>query len=97
MYKIMGSRGCGKTTTLIKYASENNCIVVEPTSRMRDYAREKAKQMGYDNVTIIAQHEMYDTKDKFLIDELDCFLSLLGVVGYSNTIEDQRETKANDI
>lgn len=87
MYKIMGSRGCGKTTNLIKYASENNCTVVEPTSRMRDYAKGIAKQMGCDNVTIIAQHEMYGTKGKFLIDELDCFLSLLGVAGYSNTIE----------
>ena len=88
MIKIIGTRGSGKTTKLLKLAQQDGYIIVEPNMRMCDYVRHMALENGY-NVNVICSHELLYRqhgiiKEKYLVDELDSFLIALGIEGYSN-------------
>ena len=95
MEKYIWPRGSGKTTALIKLAHEEGYILVEPIATVADFARRMAKETGYDDVKVIDGYEFCKRKtlpiynEKYLIDELDWFLEILRVVGYSNTINQQ--------
>ena len=92
MIKVIGSRGIGKTTRLIEYAKENNCIILSAHSNQ---IRRKLAYMGYDidiakdftseNVKYCADHDI-----DFLIDDMDCaLLKFFGenFKGYSLSVE----------
>ena len=94
MVEIKGIRGSGKTTKLLYLAQGSGAVIVEPNSRMADFARTEAKKLKLDGVAIISMHELlvpistsrYNGK-KFLIDEIDAFLANLNVEGYSKTCD----------
>ena len=97
MIKVTGVRGSSKTSKLIKLAARENMVLVEPNKTMADYAEQLAKDMGITDVEIItAQGFAYcankEKEAKYLIDELDLCLNLLKVYGYSNTIENTKES-----
>ena len=91
MIKILGRRGSGKTTKLLKLAEEEGYILVEPNERMADYVRHMAKEKGYNKAIVISAHELLcrqhgAIKEKYLVDELELFLITFGVEGYSENI-----------
>lgn len=88
MIRVIGTRGSGKTTELLKIAQRDGYTIVESNARMADYVRRMAKENGY-NVNIISSHELMTNyrmamDRKYLVDELDRFLISLGIEGYSN-------------
>ena len=88
MVKILGERGSGKTTKLLEIAKEKGFILVEPNKMMADHAMYVAKDKGY-NVNVISLHEFLDrhneaTNEKYLVDELELFLTSLSIEGYSD-------------
>ncbi|MBO7710607.1 MAG: hypothetical protein J6S83_09070 [Lachnospiraceae bacterium] len=88
MERIIGERGSGKTTKLLKLAQENGYVIVVPTITMADYVSDMAKKLGY-NVKVISAYEFFwhrpwHRDDHYVIDELDLFLQAIGVKGYSN-------------
>ena len=89
MERIFGSRRSGKTTKLIELAAKKGYILVEPNMRMANFAKSLAKEKGY-NIEIITPYQLFElskgTTKKYLVDELDIFLGVLGIVGYSNSI-----------
>lgn len=91
MIKIVGERGSGKTTNLLKLAQEKGYTVVEPTSRHVDFTRKLAIDLGFEHVPIISVYDWlhyhyYGNRHAILFDELEDCLMQLGVVGYSDTI-----------
>ena len=92
MIRIIGGRGSGKTTKLLKIAERDGFVIVEPNARMTDYVRHMAIENGY-NVNVISAHELLYRQhrvigEKYLVDELESFLISLGVVGYSDGFSD---------
>ena len=88
MIKIIGERGSGKTTKILEAASKNGCVVVEPNSKMAEYVSRMARDKGYD-LRIISAYDflLYKNTDRstqYVVDELDLFLSAIGIKGYSN-------------
>ena len=93
MIRIIGTRGSGKTTKLLNLAEENGYVLVEPNARIADYVRHIAAEKGL-NVNVISAHELLYRQhgilqEKYLVDELDLFLSSLGVEGYSDDIKQE--------
>ena len=93
MIKCIGTRGSGKTTRLLELADAKGYVLVEPTYAMALQVREWARMIGIKSVPVISAHEMFDYQYgvhpvHFLIDELDRFLEVMHVAGYSNTCED---------
>ena len=88
MIKIIGERGSGKTTKILEAASKNGFVVVEPNSKMAEYVSRMAKDKGYDLKIISAYDFMFykntDRRIQYVVDELDMFLSAIGIKGYSN-------------
>ena len=87
MYKIIDTRGTGKTSRLMLIAKENDALFVcaNPASM-----RQKAYSYGITGIDFISYDDIieYAYRDKKLvIDELDCFVNhaLSGVefIGYS--------------
>ena len=90
MIKIEGARGSGKTTKLIEIAEKDHLIIVEPTTQERDRVKHIVDESGKD-VKVISMKEFMNFQNgrthlQFLVDELDFFLAILGVVGYSQNI-----------
>ena len=88
MIRVIGTRGSGKTTELLNIAQEEGYVIVEPNAMMADHVRRMATEKGL-NVDVIGAHELLYRqngvkREKYLIDELEMFLSSLGIVGYSN-------------
>ena len=53
-----GARASGKTTALIRYASENNCNIVVADFMRKKYLSEHIKALGIDNVKVLAYSEV---------------------------------------
>ena len=88
MIRVIGTRGSGKTTKLLNLAQEEGFVIVEPNAMMADHVRHMATEKGL-NVNVIGSHELLYrqrgvTREKYLVDELEMFLSSLGIIGYSN-------------
>ena len=90
MIKIEKPQGSGKTTELIKIAAEHGYTIVEPTALMADYTKMMAKNLGYHDIQVISAMQFLGGRihpggrHDVLIDNLDMFLSVLNVAGYSN-------------
>jgi hypothetical protein len=88
MIRVIGTRGSGKTTKLLNLAAENGYVIVEPNAMMADYVRRMAIGKGL-NVNVIGAHELLYrqhgiVREKYLVDELEMFMTSLGIVGYSD-------------
>lgn len=88
MIRVIGTRGSGKTEKLLNLAQEEGYVIVEPNAMMADYVRHTAIEKGF-NVNVIGAHELLYRQrgvkhEKYLVDELEMFLSSLGIVGYSD-------------
>lgn len=88
MIKIIGERGSGKTTKILEAASKNGFVVVEPNLKMAEYVSRMARDKGYDLRIISAYDFLFykntDRSTQYVVDELDLFLSAIGIKGYSN-------------
>ena len=100
MINIIGPRGSGKTTKLLKTAKENNGIILTSNSRA---LREKAKSLGYRNLEIIGfgdlDHDNFSLGKDVYVDNIDSVCSYLlnkfyglGVAGFSITTN-ENETR----
>ena len=91
MYKIIGSRGIGKTRILLNKAKLNNLTVV---CKHPDDMRERAYDYGIVGLNIIGFDEFNQienkTENQFLIQNLNDYLKYLGVVGYTDYQETER-------
>ena len=88
MIQIVGTRVSGKTTKLLNLAQKKGYVLVEPNIKMTDCVRRMAIENGL-NVNVISAYELLyrrhsNWREKYLIDELELFLSSLGVEGYSD-------------
>ena len=88
MILVIGTRGSGKTTKLLKLAQEEGYVIVEPNAMMADHVRHMATENGL-NVNVIGAYELLYRQrgvicEKYLVDELEMFLASLGIVGYSD-------------
>jgi len=101
MIRIIGARGSGKTTKLLKLSEEEGYIIVEPNARMADHVRRMATEKGYYNANVISAHELLYRqhgikREKYLIDELESFLIALGVEGYSELFDPTQTNAKNN-
>lgn len=90
MYRIIDSRGSGKTSRLMLLAKENNGVLV--CANPYDM-REKALGYGLVGFDIISYDEYlggeFDSNKPCFIDEAERFLKSFGnLAGYSLTLED---------
>ena len=90
MIRIIGGRGSGKTTKLLKIAEKDGFVIVEPNAKMADYVRHMATEKGYCKANVISAHELLyhnhgTMHEKYLVDELERFLMALGIEGYSES------------
>lgn len=93
MIEVLGIRGSGKTSKLIELAAEKGYTIVEPTWAAATAIAERARREGFENIDIISASNfiidkaMFQARErKYLVDELEAFLSVLGIEGYSTTI-----------
>lgn len=92
MYKIMGPRGCGKTTSLLLTAAAQNGVVV---CKNPQHTKLKAAELGVlRDVEIYSYEEFFEDFTAFqtkpiFIDEIDAFLLSFApqIAGYSLTID----------
>lgn len=73
---------------MLNLAAENGYVIVAPNQQMANYVRRMAADEGL-NVDVISAHEFtYHQhgleRKEFLVDELEMFLSSLGIKGYSD-------------
>ena len=90
MLRIIGTRGSGKTTQLLRYAAENNAIFV---CSYPPYAKELAKKLNisnYENMEFISYRDFhnfnYDKSRFIVIDELNGLINYeygAKIIGYT--------------
>ena len=77
MYRIIDSRGCGKTSRLFLLAKENNGIIVCANPL---HMRTKAHNYGITGLRFMSYQELIERKDTIgdplFIDELEVFVRL---------------------
>lgn len=83
---LLAGRQHGKTTRLIKESAKTGATIVTATLAMRTYVEKMAIEMNEDIPTPITAkefakraYENITTDERFLIDELQSVLSVLGV------------------
>lgn len=100
MVRIIGTRCSGKTTELIKLASENNGILVVPTLNMGQYAKDLAVEMGLsENFQIISfsqyikQSQYIDPRLPVYIDEIEACIKNIAphLSGYSLSVDEKEK------
>lgn len=89
---IGGRRGCGKTTSLIKRASEENLYIVCASKQRAKYVVDKARTMGLDIPFPITVSELplHGYIKEVLVDDSEDVLSALinrKVIGASTSME----------
>ena len=92
MYRIIGSRGIGKTYRLLEKASEVGGIVVCSNP---DAMREKAYTWGFTNLKFMQYKEYisYYCEEPVFIDEIENYLKSISgrtLVGYTYSMEDEQ-------
>ena len=91
MYRVINSRGSGKTSQLMLLAKEQNASIACSNPNAM---RKKAEAYGITGIDFISYSELFTGKyqdDKVMIDELDVFAShYVGgkLTGYTLTNED---------
>lgn len=88
MKLINGNRSSGKTTALIKYACENNALILCSSHANKNYIIGLAKTMNLDIIKprlfkeyVFNKTKTYDTKTindisiKIVVDDIDCCLT----------------------
>ena len=89
-YYCIGSRGSGKTCSLIRMAKYCNVSII--VMSCPQYGEQKAKEMGIEGIKFVSYHSFFDDvelqREKFFIDEIDDYLQTIyrGFSGYSNSI-----------
>lgn len=86
MIKIIGARGCGKTTKILKISEKTQIPILCTGEQQRRHIIEKANIEGYKipKPLIFTNCNGMDSKVKVLIDDGEIFLKgLLGGFGYS--------------
>lgn len=80
---LIGKRGQGKTTHLIKMSAAGEGTIVVSTEQSADYIKSQAKEMGLDIPKPITWTEILcrgtNRKDSYLLDELSGILMNLGI------------------
>lgn len=91
MYRIIDSRGSGKTSRLMLLAKEQDATIV----CSNPYAmEEKAHRYGFTGLKFMSYYtfinEKHDKYEKFLIDELELLMKDFNnqIIGYSLSNED---------
>lgn len=91
MEVLINHRGGGLTTDLIKRAAEINGVLVVTTAQQKEYAKERAVRLGLlikEPITInkFADKTFYKEGEKFLFDDIESLLRVLGCTGEIDTI-----------
>ena len=93
MYKIIGSRGIGKTTQLIDYAARNGYKILCNNSFSYEHMKDRVISLGYDPGMVeplSSYKSLTENNIKFVVDDLDVFLSNLtngNLYGFTLTLQ----------
>ena len=111
MKKIIGTRGSGKTTKLIKQAAKENYVIMTATNRQADNVRKQADELGLTVLATSVENIINDNgikrgsvlavlmqKNGILIDDADLVLTriLSGVTIKGITLTDDDHPKFRD-
>lgn len=101
MFKVIASRGAGKTTSLMHYANDlahkyPDKMVLFVTQHLQLMVKkflELTKERNLPQNLGFISYGYFLTKARGMkciavIDELDCWLDQFNIVGYTNTVED---------
>lgn len=101
MFKVIASRGAGKTTSLMHYANDLAhkypdkmvLFVTQHPQLMVKKFLELTKERNLPQNLGFISYEYFLTKARGMkyiavIDELDCWLDQFNIVGYTNTVGD---------
>jgi hypothetical protein len=93
---ITGPRCSGKTTALIEESSKTGIPIISPTRAMAEYAKRMAKDYGVDIPAPVSIGEVVKQggkRGKYLVDELELCLSVLGIDAVTATVCIEEEEK----
>ena len=111
MKKIIGARGSGKTTKLIKQAAKENSVIMTTTNRQAENVRKQADELGLTVLATSVENIINDNgikrgsvlavlmqKNGMLIDDADLVLTriLSGVTIKGITLTDDDHPKFRD-
>ena len=111
MKKIIGTRGSGKTTKLIKQAAKENSVIMTTTNRQADNVRKQADELGLTVLATSVENIINDNgikrgsvlavlmqKNGILIDDADLVLTriLSGVTIKGISLTDDDHPKFRD-
>ena len=111
MKKIIGTRGSGKTTKLIKQAAKENSVIMTTTNRQADNVRKQADELGLTVLVTSVENIINDNgikrgsvlavlmqKNGILIDDADLVLTriLSGVTIKGISLTDDDHPKFHD-
>jgi len=90
MIKVIDKRGSGKSSRLVLLAKETGAVIVSHEPKHISYL---AQSYGIDGIKAVSYSEFLNkngSKEKYLIDDLGCFLCSLpmNVIGYSEAIDE---------
>lgn len=90
MFKLLGTRGTGKTYELCREASKNENSVIVCSNPLA--MKEKIKSYGFSDIECVAYNEIKKVskkKNDIYIDEIDNFLLELypTIFGYTGSLE----------
>ena len=86
---ITGPRCSGKTTALIEESAKTGIPIISPTKAMAEYAKRMAKDYRLDIPNPVSIGEIVKQggrRGKYLVDELELCLSVLGVEVVTATV-----------
>lgn len=93
---IMGTRGGGKTTSLIKEAQKTDGIIVCPTRHMVDNVYQTARELGYRIRKPITYDELYMYRRGRRCEDYDCYFDEYGMILTSALCRNLSELESNN-
>lgn len=94
---IMGTRGAGKTTSLIKEAYKTDGIIVCPSIRMADNVYQTAHELGYYRIRKpITYDELYMYRRGRRYEDYDCYFDEYGMILISALCRKLSELESNN-
>lgn len=90
MKKIIGSRGIGKTASLILYAEQNGIKNILCSAKSISHCIELAHNLGVKGIRFFAYNEAMKIEGPYLVDDVDKLLQYCDtkLVGYTVSIDD---------